>query len=426
MASGPLSNHGIKFDSDMSGQTGIKIYNNTIYTAAASGACFFLQTVTGTYDVAIYNNIFYAAGTGTRAFHSVHAATSATMVGNCYYAPSNPTSIITWVSTNYTSVANWLAAVTTKERVGAIIQAISDNPLLANAGGSADVNYQLQGTSPCRGVGQNLTSILGLTSSPDDYFGNLVPGSDGLWSIGAHDVSTGQAWYASDVPSAAWYGTATQPHAVYHAGTDKIWLSHQSWNGIKRSNSVVVYDRAAASWAGPYIAAIDQMVDDDHGVPAICRDHQGYWHIFGGAHNVALHSSRTLNPDDPTVWVEDTGYGPTGTYPHPSFVGGVIYVFIRSQTDRHLRLHKTTALSGGVATWATVGDVGDMGSSTRWYQGNHIVRGTDTHMVACRANAADTLRQHVFYLRYDTVNLRWTNFDGSVTDCARSLKSNRA
>jgi hypothetical protein len=216
---------------------------------------------------------------------------------------------------------------------------------------------------------------------------------------------------------------ATQPSSFYDVTNNVTWFAYEQWDNVSTRNLVVhTYDHATGAWAGPYIAIVSPMVDDDHGVPSLCMDHQGYVHIFGGCHNdTPLLTAHTLSPRDPSAWSGTTNLF-TGTYSHPYLVNGVIYVYGRDgSTDQKLFMRKTTALNNGVATYSSTIVVGDFGAGTRWYQGNGFVIGTDMHMLATRANSADTVRQDVYYLRYDTLTGNVRNFDGSVTVLAASL-----
>jgi hypothetical protein len=163
------------------------------------------------------------------------------------------------------------------------------------------------------------------------------------------------------------------------------------------------------------------MVDDDHGVPSLCMDHQGYVHIFGGSHNdTPCLTAHTTTARDPTAWSSTTNLF-TGTYSHPSLVGSALYVFGRDgSADNKLLLRKTTALNNGVPTYSSNVVIGDFGANTRWYQGQGFVSGTDIHMLATRADAADSKRQDVYYVIYNTLDGSIRNFDGSVTVASAS------
>jgi hypothetical protein len=211
---------------------------------------------------------------------------------------------------------------------------------------------------------------------------------------------------------------ATQPSAFYDSVANTTWLAYEAYDfvGLTRALNVHTFNHTTRVWSGPYVALTHPMVDDDHGVPSLCMDHQRYVHIFGGSHNdTPCLTAHTTNPADPTAWSSTTNLF-TGTYSHPSLVGSALYVFGRDgSADNKLLLRKTTALSGGVPTYSSNVVIGDFGANTRWYQGQGFVSGTDIHMLATRADAADSKRQDVYYVIYNTLDGSIRNFDGSVT-----------
>jgi hypothetical protein len=211
---------------------------------------------------------------------------------------------------------------------------------------------------------------------------------------------------------------ATQPSAFYDSVDNKTWLAYEAYDfvGLTRTLNVCTYNHTTRVWSGPYVAITNPMVDDDHGVPSLCMDHQGFVHIFGGSHNdTPCLTAHTTTARDPSTWSSTTNLF-TGTYSHPSLVGSALYVFGRDgSTDSKLLLRKTTALSGGVPTYSSNIVIGDFGTNTRWYQGQGFVSGTDIHMLATRADAADTKRQDVYYVIYNTLDGSIRNFAGNVT-----------
>lgn len=247
-----------------------------------------------------------------------------------------------------------------------------------------------------------------------------------LAAIGAGGVSDaelpeGLEWSAADAATSAFYG-ATTPPALYDPVGNTTWRVHEAWNGSNRLAVVHTYNHTTGVWAGPYTVFTNPLTDDDHGVPSIGMDSNGYVAVFGGSHNdssclVAV----TTNPRDPTAWSSTINLA-TGTYPHPYFASGAWLVFIRDGANNEkLLLRKSTSIASGVPTFGGNVEIGSFGADTRWYQGNGFVDGTDIHMLATRANGADTVRQDVYYLIYDTLTGAVRNFDGSVSTAAGSL-----
>lgn len=245
--------------------------------------------------------------------------------------------------------------------------------------------------------------------------------------VGGFDYFTrdGQAWL---------YSPATTPAAIHDENTNKTWVFWDAWNGeLPLRVHVRVYDHTARSWSEIWTAGLSPLTDEEHGVPAACRDADGYWHVFYGSHNSPLLHSTTAAPDDPSLFIRrtavDSDSSGTYTYPHPNIVGSNIYLFVRDATDitDFSLVLKKGAVSGGAVTWDSKLEVAKFGDgNSRWYQGTNVVRGTDIHMLATKAVIADTVRQNVYYLIYDTLTGSVKNFDGSVTVASGSFPLNLA
>jgi hypothetical protein len=235
-------------------------------------------------------------------------------------------------------------------------------------------------------------------------------------------------YFAADGATYPWY-TNTFSAAVYDPNTNFTWFAWEAWTGSQRAVKVRRFNHAARRWSPAYTVSISPLTNDDHGVPSICRDHQGYWHVFFGAHLSALYHSVTVNPDDPSVWTARPAINPNSagvTYPHPVPIGSAIYLFLRYGDygvvdDTPLILMKTTALSAGVETWGAAQTICDYGSNTRFYQGPAIDRGGKIHFVGTKADRADTERTDVHYFIYDTSDGSLKNHDESISTASGSL-----
>lgn len=229
--------------------------------------------------------------------------------------------------------------------------------------------------------------------------------------------------FATDGCTYPWY-TATTPNAVYYSGTNKTWFSWEAWDGSRRIIDVTTFNHTNGLWEPVVRVATTSLIDDDHGVPSMVRDHEGYWHIFYGAHQASMKHIVTSGVDDLTMWADQPVLTGTYTYPHPTLIGGALYVFMRA-SERYLALRKSSALSGGVATWGSEVVIADMdieGSGpARWYGGNHVVIGSKIHMTATRGNEGNTWRRDIYYLVYDTATGNVENIDGSTITAAASL-----
>lgn len=233
----------------------------------------------------------------------------------------------------------------------------------------------------------------------------------------------GTDYFAADGATVPFYGDATYPAAFYDADSDTSWFAWEGWDGSQRVVRVTTYDHTAKLWGAVYTISANTLTDDDHGNPAICMDDEGYVHCFFGAHAGSMQHSVTVAPRDPSQWRAAAPIVGTYTYPHPSLVGGVIYLFMRKGSGGTLPLvlYKTTALSGGSASWGTEQTVVTFGADSRFYSGAHLIDGTDIHIVATRADSADSVRQDIYHFIYDTTDGSVRNADGSTVVAAASL-----
>jgi hypothetical protein len=243
-------------------------------------------------------------------------------------------------------------------------------------------------------------------------------------------------FFGSDGATYPWYMN-NFPAAAYDANTNKLWVTWEGWNGSNRIVRVRVYDYGTAHWTSAVTVANSPLTGDDHGAPAICRDHQGYWHVFFGSHNSLSKHYVTTNPDDPTAWTArpdmlpagESGSGTQGiTYPHPVLEGSTLYVFFRDapvdNSHKTLILYKTTALSGGAETWGLPVTIADFGANTWWEQGTAINRSGKFHFPAMHADNIDTSRADIFYYIYDTSDGSLKNYDESFSTASGSFPVN--
>jgi hypothetical protein len=212
-------------------------------------------------------------------------------------------------------------------------------------------------------------------------------------------------------------GCATYPAAFYDSTGDRTWLAWEGWDG-ERVVYVQTYDHANNRWEKRYEVSRDTLTDDDHGVPAICMDHEGFVHCFFGSHVSAVKYAVTASARDPSAWQQQADIDSTATYPHPVMVGTTLYLFLRTRdgsSDAYWTRYKTTALIGGVATWGATQNVVYF-SGGRFYQSSAHVDGTSIHFVAVYANAIDTERSNLYHFVYDTTDDSVDNSDSSTSN----------
>jgi hypothetical protein len=247
----------------------------------------------------------------------------------------------------------------------------------------------------------------------------------GLGKAGTSGPAAPNNFFTSDVSSWAFEQLATAPSSVYDATTQKTWQTWMAWNGSSQEIHVAAYDHVALSWSQTYLCGDVTMMNDDHGMPALCRDSDGYWWVFYGPHGQSMQYSRTKNVDDPSAWLPQNniadlvgGY----TYSHPTFLAGKIYLFLRefnsTNNNYPLKLRIGTVTSGTIS-WAASVSLLDWAAS-RCYQGNHILVGTDIHFVMTQADTPDTTRKDVFYFIYETTTGNVCSFQKVTTTAPAS------
>jgi hypothetical protein len=221
-------------------------------------------------------------------------------------------------------------------------------------------------------------------------------------------------YFAANGSSHPFYAKSTYPSAFYDSATQTTWKLWESFHDGARYVQVTTYNHSTGKWSAIYDVAPVGQVDDDHGVPAICMDHQGYVHCFYGPHNGDMLHSVTVAPNDPSAWRLQQSIAGAYTYPKPVLVGSTLYLFMRDSFRYGVRF-KTTSLSGGVATFGAGQRFADF--TDRFYSGDFHVVGTDIHFAAAYSDSSDSVRQHVYHLVYDTTDDSIHNSDAS-TDVA--------
>jgi hypothetical protein len=177
-------------------QTGVAVYNNTVYNNNTNGQCMNLggsniSSVTGN----VANNIFYLGSSADSliGFSNAGNPSSLLLTGNDYFAVGSFS--LVWNATTYTTFSSWQTA-TGQEKISGSNVGLTSNPLLNNPGGGGTVHgyappaptaYDLQGGSPMRGTGINLMSQFSIAQGSQDYYGNAIPNGIGTgYNVGAY------------------------------------------------------------------------------------------------------------------------------------------------------------------------------------------------------------------------------------------------
>lgn len=241
--------------------------------------------------------------------------------------------------------------------------------------------------------------------------------------------------FASDGSTYPMYGATALPSAAYAAG--KTWIVWEGWNGSARKARVRTYDHVRHQWSAAYDVGTSPLVDDDHGVPTICRDPDGYWHVFYGAHSMPVKHSVTAAPDDPTTWAARPNIGAPAanlTYPRPVLVGSTVYLFTRGDLvnagdqSRYLTVFPMSFVAG-VEMIGAGKHIGDFGSAARFYAGTAILKPNtaDIHIVAALSpDSQPSTPRNVYYFIYRTSDGSLRSIDGRTVITAASLPADLA
>lgn len=225
-------------------------------------------------------------------------------------------------------------------------------------------------------------------------------------------------WFADNGATSPWYGATAWPNAVHYADRSETWIGYEAFLGGDRHLRIAVYDHDAGTWAN-HFAMANPEVDDDHGVPSIVRDGNGYVHMFGGSHNTEIQHVRTASANDPSEWTWEAGIGADGTYSKPVMVGSDLWLMFRGAPEQwRFRLIKfSVAASGDLTAGATTDLIeltaGGGATNGRAYASEVFKIGVELHWVMCRADFPDTWRADVYYVVYDTATDEIKNFAGT-------------
>jgi BNR repeat-containing family member len=220
--------------------------------------------------------------------------------------------------------------------------------------------------------------------------------------------------------------TATGPAACYDSASNKTywaWLAE----GSPQVCRIAAYDHSTGIWSEPVTIDRGPNVDDTHGNPSVCVDHQGYIYVFWSAR--FANGIRWLisdNAGDITSWVSQTTLTNAAnyTYPKPVVFGTDIYLFARVgvTSDSKLVVRKASP-SGGAASFGsevnlvdfTAADVGIYAAEVR-------KNGSEIEFMACQqTGASPQVRKHLFYFAWNPSTGAMRNIDSTTTVASGSL-----
>jgi hypothetical protein len=214
------------------------------------------------------------------------------------------------------------------------------------------------------------------------------------------------------------------PSAAYFSGLNKTVVAW--WmvgDGSSKGVQIAAYDHTAKTWSERYKVGNFAIADDDHGGPSVTQDSSGFFWVFYGSHATTQPLAVSTAANDISAWTQLAPLANAQTYPHASFVGTQLFVFFRNDANlsRRTLALRTATPSAGSATFSSLSEIVDWDADSRSYLGNTITVSTKIHMIATRANAADTARKGVYYFVYNTATGALENHDNSVSTASGSL-----
>lgn len=206
-----------------------------------------------------------------------------------------------------------------------------------------------------------------------------------------------------------WYSGATGPAASYVPGGNSTVITWQTVDAAARNRrtDIIAYDHSTRTWGEPITVGAAAIVNDDHGVPAVCVTRDGYIVVFWGLHNASMFYAVSNSPN--TIANGFTRYSLNGveyTYWRPiARPDGGIDLFCRARRgdqNRMTLVYRKVTFAGSAPEMGSESTVVDFGDDSRAYSGNAI-RGDDGRiwMVASRSNYADVVRKGVYLFRID-------------------------
>lgn len=219
-----------------------------------------------------------------------------------------------------------------------------------------------------------------------------------------------------------WYEQASGFPAVYNPTTNETWISWETYDArrTERFMAITAYDHATKMFGDVYPVGYTSLVDDAHGVPSLTFDGNGYGHVFGGAHGNSFPDMmhfKTARPNDLTEWEQQPDIVGTYTYPHPCVVGDEMWLSMRNQFPGNFPLDMFRGVidSDGEVTWDAPFRFIDFGSDSRVYNFRNEVHGTEVHMAITKADASDSERRGVYFVRFDTATKQARNLAGTFS-----------
>lgn len=194
------------------------------------------------------------------------------------------------------------------------------------------------------------------------------------------------------------FGELTEPQYVVDQERNRVIVVV---HGRDLNPYVVVYNPGSDSWSAPVQVGTSDLSDDDHGVPAISQDDNGFYHVVFGQHSTLtggdLQHAISTNANDPYSWDSRPNIADLTTYPVFYNVGGDLVIIHRYDQDpRPTAVHRST---DNGSTWSRSTLVESFPDSWNYHYANYR-DGDDIHLgIVIRDTAAGIFRDlyHVIY-----------------------------
>lgn len=236
---------------------------------------------------------------------------------------------------------------------------------------------------------------------------------------------TGNAYFASN-GSTMLFEPHNYPPVIYIPSLDTTLFGWEAGTGTNpgRRAECRNFDHGAGEWSDNVICDSRGLSGDDHGPPCFTMDHQGYVHVFSGAHTSPIRHSRTTNPATTVAelssWTQLSDWFTTGitingpygaSYPHVVSIGNKIYMVYRT-SDGHqgastnfnmwANIRVGTFNNGGI-TWGNEVVVMAFGLDSRCYMLQMYLRGDEIWLSATKSNGNVSQNENCYVLVFNTV-----------------------
>ncbi|MFT4115418.1 SPRY domain-containing protein [Bradyrhizobium sp.] len=171
-----------------------------------------------------------------------------------------------------------------------------------------------------------------------------------------------------------------------------FWETYDVVNGSQyRRPYCATFNQTTKQWLGNYVVGTENTLDatDPHGMPLTFQDSAGYVYALYGPHsNVSIKIAATLNPNDPTAWVQLPPLGNNATFVNALWGNSKAYVFANDYGaglgyQESIKLYTGTP-SNGYITWDAGSILFDSATAgiDGWLPNSFFVQnGTDIHML---------------------------------------------